>query len=59
MTRLKFDGKMAEIHSSTGLMFVPGEADYPDEHVASLLATGRFQKAQPPREPKHAAKEKE
>jgi hypothetical protein len=43
--RLKFDGKVSEYNPGTGLDFVPGEADYPDDKVEALMATGRFKRA--------------
>jgi hypothetical protein len=46
MARLRFDGKVAEYHPATGLEFQPGVAEYPDQHEAALMATGRFTKVQ-------------
>jgi hypothetical protein len=58
VVHLKFDGKVREYNPGTGLDFVPGEADYPDEKKEALMATGRFKPARPDK-PAAAAAEKE
>lgn len=59
VVRLTFEGKAREYHPATGLEFIPGEAEYPKESEASLMATGRFKHALPPRKAAAADKEKE
>jgi hypothetical protein len=59
MARLKFDGKVREYNPGTGLDFVPGEADYPDDKVEALLATGRFHRARADKPAAAPADEKE
>lgn len=54
--KLLFDGSAAQYHPATGLTLQPGEAEYPDDKAAELLATGLVRK---PAEGKRAKKAEE